>query len=149
MKKQFEDDFMEIQAELISLCLEVTQDKVDRIYAYASIEKKSTMFNAFFEKNGRVLTVNELNIDKSVAIEFLKIGTLTLEKIKKLCEYNEICAPKEIKMYYDVNFRKYYAFYEYSKSCWDNSKMSSGEAFLNWYNEIKVNIGKDSEGSET
>lgn len=102
MKKQFEDDFMEIQAELISLCLEVTQNKVDRIYAYASIEKKSTMFNAFFEKNGRILTVNELNIDKSVAIEFLKIGILTLEKIKKLCEYNEICAPKEIKMYYEM-----------------------------------------------
>lgn len=48
MKENFEDKFMEIQRGLISLCLEVTDGRIDKIFAYASIEKRSTMFNAFF-----------------------------------------------------------------------------------------------------
>lgn len=40
MSKQFEDEFMDLQSELISLCLEITEERVDKIYAYASIQKK-------------------------------------------------------------------------------------------------------------
>ena len=109
MKENFEDKFMGIQTDLISLCLEVTGSKVDKIFAYASIEKKSTMFNAFFEKDGKVLTINQLNIDRGTVMEFLKIGTTDLEKIKKKCEQNEIQTPTEIKMYYDVKTGKYNA----------------------------------------
>lgn len=64
MKKNFEDKFMDIQSDLISLCLEVTEGKVDKIFAYVSIEKKSSMFNAFFQQEGNVLTINQLKIDK-------------------------------------------------------------------------------------
>jgi hypothetical protein len=81
MIKNFESKFMELQEGLISLCLEVTESKVDKIFAYASIEAKSTMFNAFFEKDGKVLTINLLNIDEKKMWEFLKIGTMDLGKI--------------------------------------------------------------------
>jgi len=54
MSGQFEDEFMALQSELISLCLEVTEKKVDKIYAYASIEEKSKMFNSFFEIDGEI-----------------------------------------------------------------------------------------------
>lgn len=139
MKKNFEDKFMEIQTDLISLCLEVTGSKVDKIFAYASIEKKSTMFNAFFEKDGKVLTINQLNIDRGTVMEFLKIGTTDLEKIKKICEQNEIQTPTEIKMYYDVKTGKYNADYKYDEVCSGKTGMSSGEVFMKWYNEIKEN----------
>ena len=43
----FEDDFMDLQSSLISLCLEVAGQKVDKVYVYCSIEKKSKMFNVF------------------------------------------------------------------------------------------------------
>ena len=49
MKEKFEDKFMEIQTDLIALCLEVSNSGVDKVYAYASIEKKSTMFNGIFK----------------------------------------------------------------------------------------------------
>lgn len=137
MKENFEDKFMEIQTDLISLCLEVTGNKVDKIFAYASIEKKSTMFNAFFEKDGKVLTINQLNIDRGIVMQFLKIGTTDLEMIKKTCEQNEIQTPTEIKMYYDVKTGKYNADYKYDEVCSDKTGMSSGEVFMKWYNEIK------------
>ena len=139
MKDNFEDKFMEIQTGLISLCLEVTGSKIDKIFAYASIEKKSTMFNAFFERDGKVLTINQLNIDRGIVMEFLKIGTTDLEKIKKICEQNEIQTPTEIKMYYDVKTGKYNADYKYNEVCSDKTGISSGEVFMKWYNEIKEN----------
>lgn len=139
MKDNFEDKFMEIQTGLISLCLEVTGSKIDKIFAYASIEKKSTMFNAFFERDGKVLTINQLNIDRGIVMEFLKIGTTDLEKIKKICEQNEIQTPTEIKMYYDVKTGKYNADYKYNEVCSDKTGISSGEVFMKWYNEIKDN----------
>ena len=53
MIENFEDKFMEAQTALISLCLEVTESKIDKVFAYASIEKRSTMFNAFLKKKGK------------------------------------------------------------------------------------------------
>ena len=54
MEKVFEDEFMDLQTALISLCLEVTEEKVNKVYVYCSNEKKSKMFNAFFDVNGEV-----------------------------------------------------------------------------------------------
>lgn len=140
MIENFEDKFMEVQTELISLCLEMTESKVDKVYAYASIEKKSTMFNAFFEKEGKVLTINQLNIDKRTVMDFLRIGTTDLSKIKSICEQNETQTPTEIKMYYDVKSSKYKADYKYDEICSNKTGMSAGEVFMKWYNEIKETI---------
>lgn len=137
MNRNFESDFMDIQSDLISLCLEVTQGKVDKVYAYASIEEKSMMFNAFFEKEGSILTLNQLNIDKRVMMDFLRIGTMDLEKVKRLCKENETKSPTEIKMYYDIETGKYNADYNYNEICSARTGMSSGEVFMNWYNEIR------------
>lgn len=139
MYEKFEDKFMEIQTDLISLCMEVTEGNVDKIFAYASIEKKSTMFNAFFEKNGEVVTINQLNINMKKVMEFLKVGTMDLQKVKKLCNEYEMEVPTEIKMYYDVDTRKYNADYKYDEVCSEKTGISSGEVFMNWYNELKEN----------
>ncbi len=51
MSKVFEDALMDVQSELISLCLEVVENRdIDKVYAYCSIEKKSMMFNAFLKQ---------------------------------------------------------------------------------------------------
>ena len=139
----FEDKFMEIQTELISLCMEVTGSEVDKVFAYASIDKKSRMFNAFFEKEGKVLTLNELNIVNGEAMGFLKTGTQELEKIKRVCEENQRKIPTEIKMYYDVKTGRFDAEYKYDEECLQ--KMSSGEIFMKWYEEIKGNEMKGEE----
>jgi len=115
MNSNFEEKFMEIQTDFISLCLELTESKVDKVFAYASIEKKSTMFNAFFVKSGKVYTINQLNVDRKTAMELLKIGTRDLEKIKVLCKENDTQIPTEIKMIYDRITGKYNADYKYDE----------------------------------
>ena len=49
MSKTFEDEFMDLQAECISLCLEVVGQEAEKIYAYCSIETYSKLFNAFLK----------------------------------------------------------------------------------------------------
>lgn len=144
MSKQFEDEFMDLQSEFISLSLELTKKRVDKIYAYASIEKKSKMFNAFFEVNGEIKTLNQLGINSVLIMQFLKLGTGDLDKIKTLCNEYNMPVPTELKMYYDVKSGKYNADYEYKEICSAKTGISSGEVFMNWFNEKKQELKKQS-----
>lgn len=137
MKENFEDKFMEVQSDLISLCLELTDSQVDKVYAYASIEKNSTMFNAFFERNGEILTLKQLNVESRTAMDFLRIGTGDLERIREVCQQYETQTPTEIKMFYDVKTRKFNADYQYGEVCSLKTGKSSGEVFMQWCNEMK------------
>ncbi len=137
MKENFEEQFMDIQAGLISLCLEVTNNEVDKVFAYASIEKKTRMFNAFFEKDGEILTINQLGVDEKTAFRFLRLGTSDLVKIRELCEENETETPSQIKMYYDCKTGKYDADYKYGEICTPETGLESGAVFMQWYQEVK------------
>ena len=137
MKKGFEDKFMELQSGLISLCLEITNKKVDNIYAYASIEEKSKAFNAFFSIGEDVKTLNQLGVDKDLVRQFLKIGTTDLDEVKKVCQEYEAELPTEIKMYYNVETGKYNAEFKYITICNAQTGVSAGDVFMNWMEEIK------------
>lgn len=137
MKKGFEDKFMDLQSGLVSLCLEVTENKVDKIYAYASIEKDSLMFNAFFEVDNKIETLNSLNIDAALRKQFLQTGTMDLINIKNLCQEYETPTPSEMKMFYDVKTGKYNADYEYRPIYTGENGISARKMFMNWQDEIK------------
>ena len=137
MKEGYEKKFMELQSELISLCLEVTNKKVDNIYVYASIEEKSKMFNAFFRVGGEVKTLNQLGIDKGLVRQFLKLGTTDLDEVKKICKEYEAELPTEMKMYYNVETGKYNASYKYVTVCNEQTGVSAGEVFMSWMGEVK------------
>lgn len=137
MKRGFEDKFMDLQSGLISLCLEVTENKVDKIFAYASIEKDGLMFNAFFKMNNKVETLNTLGIDKTLRREFLETGTLDLVKLKDLCLEYDTPIPTEMKMYYDVKTGKYDAKYQYTPICIGESGISARQIFIDWQEEIR------------
>lgn len=137
MGKTFEDEFLDLQSELISLSLEVTEKKVDKVYAYTSIEKNSKMFNAFFEIGGEVKTLNQLGINSKLIMQFLKMGTEDLDKVKEVCNHHNMPVPTEIKMYYEASTGKYNAQYKYNEICSATTGISAGEVFLNWISEIK------------
>lgn len=52
MGKVFEDEFMDIQVQMIALCLEFVGNEADKIYVYGSIEENSISFNAFLKYKG-------------------------------------------------------------------------------------------------
>lgn len=131
----FEDDFMDLQSSLISLCLEVAGQKVDKVYVYCSIEKKSKMFNTFFVINNKLKMLNQLGINKALIMQFLKLGTNDLEKVKNICINYDMPIPTEMKMYYDAKTGKYDAQYKYEEICSEKTGKNAGEVFLDWVSE--------------
>lgn len=138
MGKNFEDEFMELQADFVSLCLEISEQKVNKIYIYCSIEKKSEMFNAFFEIDGKVKTLNQLGVSNALIMQFLKLGTSDLEKVKSVCVKHNMPVPTEMKMLYDAETGKYNAQYKYEEICSEKTGKSAGEVFLEWLSEVKM-----------
>ena len=138
MSKVFEDALMDAQSELISLCLEVVGNQdIDKVYAYCSIEKKSMMFNAFFEVNGEIKTLNQLGIEKRLAMQFLRLGTGDLSKIKDICKTFEMPTPTEIKMSYEKKTGKFGVKYRYDEICSSQTGIGAGEIFMNWVSEVR------------
>ena len=134
MKENFEEKFMDIQSGLISLCMELTEGKMDKIYAYAYISESCTSFNAFFRKNGEIITLGKLGIDMDSMMEFLDLGADDLDLVIELFEDNEMQCPIEMKMYYDVKTGGYKADYRYD--AYDNEEdMDPDELFLKWREE--------------
>lgn len=140
MCKKFEDEYMELQASLISLCLELINNKVDKVYAYASIEEESRAFNAFYMVQGEILTLNQLGVNGKICMKFLKLGTEDLNKIVELCKKNNQPVPTEFKMIYDVNSGNYDADYKYNEICSEKTGICSGDVFDSWLKEKKEEI---------
>lgn len=129
MKKIFEDAFMELQSEYVSLCLELLGNTVEKVYIYLSIEDKSQMFNVFVKKSNTIQTLNQVVSDRALLMRFLKLGTDDIEKIQSLCKQYKVSTPTELKMTYDVKTGGYSADYQYKPVCTD---VSSGEVFMKW-----------------
>ena len=138
MSKVFEDALMEVQSGLISLCLEVVENRnIDKVYAYCSIEKKSMGFNAFFEVNGKIQTLDQLGIADGLIIQFLRLGTGDLNKVRDVCKRFERPTPTEIKMVYEKKNGKFGVKYRYDEVCSAKTGMCAGEVFDNWITEVE------------
>lgn len=140
MKRVFEDIFMDLQSEYVSLCIELVGKDVDNIYIYISIEKNSKMFNSFVKISNEIKTLNQLELDDSLIMQFLKIGTEDIEKIKEICNEYNMKVPTEMKMSYDVKTGKYNADFKYESICSAQTGVSAGEVFMQWINEKKHNL---------
>jgi len=135
--KVFEDEFMDVQSGLIDLCMEVSNGNVDKIYAYCAVGECSYMFNAFFMVSGQIKDLMELQgMTRDLAFEFLEVGTKDLISLKDLgAKYNRPI-PAEMKLYYDVPTGKFHAEYDYKPSFIKSKRVSPGEAFCAWQDEI-------------
>ena len=65
------------------------------------------MFNAFFEIDGKIKTLNQLGINNELIMQFLKLGTTDLEKVENVCINYNMPIPTEMKIYYNVETGKY------------------------------------------
>ncbi len=95
------------------------------------------MFNAFFEVDGEVKTLNLLGIVRPVSTQFLRLGTQDLSKIEDVCTRYNMRVPTEMKLSYDVKSGKYDAKYKYDEVCSLKTNKAPGEVFLEWVAEIK------------
>ena len=115
----FEDKLSEIQKDMISLALELAEDKIDTAYIYGSYENNSLSFNSFFAKDNKVYTINKLdrlgieNLTTDRMFQYLDIGISDLERLITLFQEDKKQAPTQLKMVYDNVNKKAKAQYSY------------------------------------
>ena len=98
MARVYEDEFMEVQSQIVSLCVEFAGNRADKVYAYGSIEESSISFNAFFNIDGRIKTTNNIAADPDAIWDFLDLGESDLEKIRQICIHYGKPVPTELKI---------------------------------------------------
>ena len=136
MGRVFEDEFMEAQSRIISLCVEFAGNKADKVYAYGSIEESSISFNAFFNIDGRIKTTNNIATNPDTIWDFLDLGEADLEKIRQICIHYEKPIPTELKMIYDCTNGKIDTKYKYESIASAKTGIDSSEIFMKWLEEV-------------
>mgnify|MGYP001630885857 CR=1 FL=1 len=134
----FEDAFMDAQSEIISLCLEfldLTGQDADEIYAYAYQNEHETMFNAFFKKDGTILSAGKLGSDEQ-SDAFLHVGIESVIKLVAVCKKYEHKCPNECKLIYHVTSKQFDAKYEYT-DCVAEKGISPVENLMKGKKEIE------------
>lgn len=150
--KVFEDYFSELQADMVSICLEYVFDKANKIYIYCSFEEGLLSNDFFYNINGKIVERHKLNdaivneeseddfsydisVDRQKAV--VKIINNDIKEMIKLCKQYDREMPTEIKMIYDVKTNKLTADYKYELvHTNDPNKTASSIARL-WFEQVK------------
>ena len=130
MKEGFEDVFMDLQSDYISLCLEFA-GSADKVYAYLYQSPQVRMFNAFFLTGGTIKSAGEIPSDVDVD-EFLQVGRDDVDRLLAVCAEYGHEAPHELRMVYDVGTGRYDATYGYEDYA-VRRKTSCMQEFMAWF----------------
>ena len=142
----FEDKLSEIQTDMISLALELAEDKIDTAYIYGSYENNSLSFNSFFAQDNKVYTINKLdqlgieNLTKDRMFQYLEIGISDLERFITLFQEDKKQAPTQLKLVYDNVNKKANAKYSYEIFYSNSDSLTPEDIFMELYNEVKEEV---------
>ncbi|QXE02895.1 immunity protein YezG family protein [Terribacillus sp. DMT04] len=148
--KEFEDRFTELQADMISICMEFVEDRADRVYVYASYEESIISSRFFYLINNNYVKSHRLNdaiedgvkkYDVSPERGFQVLDTINddIEKIKVLCEEFGKDMPTEMKLIFDVKSGGFKAEYKYEPVYTNHDTKTARQIADEWFEEIKSN----------
>ena len=143
MAKVFEDEFTDIQADMVSLALEALETAgtaVDKIYIYAFGTEHELFYNLFFEKDGKVCFTNHIGMSDEIIGQVLDFGMEDMEKLRKICAHYGQPAPCQLKLVYDCRSGHFDGDYGYDDL--SDSEYGSGGAFDDWVKEIAAGTGE-------
>ena len=152
MGKVFEDYFSELQADMVSICLEYVFERANKIYIYCSYEEGLVSNDFFYNINGKIVERHKLNdalvnevdeanftydisVDRQKAV--VKIINENIKAMIKLCKKYDHEMPTEIKIIYDVKANKLMADYKYELVHTDDSKKTASSIARLWFEQIK------------
>jgi len=147
MAKIFEDYFSELQADMVSICLEYVEKRADTIYIYASLEGNSIDADFFFRINGTlaqrheldIFSTNEFTYNTSDERQFAVLNILNedMNKIDELCKLYNRETPTEIKMIYDVNNNHLASNCKYDLIHSNDTDKTGMDIAEDWFDELR------------
>ena len=148
--KEYEDRFSELQADMISICMEYVQDRADKVYVYASREEGVISSSFFYLINNEYVKRHKVNdalkngderFDVSPERQFMVLDIINedVEKIEELCKEYERDMPTEMKLIYDVKSGNFKAEYKYDLIYTHDDIKTARHIADEWFEEIKNN----------
>ncbi|MDD5929668.1 MAG: hypothetical protein PUC37_07680 [Spirochaetales bacterium] len=147
----FEDEFTDLQADMVDICNEYSKGLADKIFIYAANEG-IILAHHFYCINGKVLDCQELN-ESELNIDFdvsddcqeqvLDILNEDIQKIQVLCEKNKQPVPKLMKLVYEPKTKKFNAEYKYENQTTD--EISEFDNYDAWFEEEKAKLESSSQ----
>jgi hypothetical protein len=150
----FEDRFSEIQAEMVSLCLEYADENkaedfsVDNIYIYCSCEtvEDSTWVegNLFFRVDGKLIDSHMINgaetfkdcVPEEQQDAVLDALSECIEEARKVCKEFDRPMPTEMKLVYDVKSGNLDAAYQYDLILDKGEGKTCADVLEEWYAQL-------------
>lgn len=150
MVKVFEDFFSELQADMVSICLEYVEKRAEKIFIYCSFEERVISSDFFYIINGKLLRKHKLNeeldnydfrYDTSTDRQKDVLGFLNddIEKMYKLCNKYKREMPTEIKLSYDVKKNSLQADYKYELVYSNDPVKTADDIAREWFKHIQSN----------
>jgi hypothetical protein len=148
--KEFEDRFSELQADMISICMEYVEDRANKVYVYASSEEGVISSSFFYLINDKYVEPHKLNdalengderYDVSPQRGFMVLDIINenIEKIKELCGEYEREMPTEMKLIYDVKSGGFKADLKYDLVYTHDDIKTADDIADEWFEEVKNN----------
>ena len=142
----FEDEFSELQADMVDICNEYSKGLADKIFIYAANEGM-ILAHHFYCINNKVLDCQELN-KSELNIEFdvsddcqeqvLDILNEDIQKIQSICEKYKQPVPKLMKLVYEPKTKKFNADYKYDNQTTDDISVFDNDD--KWFEEEKAKL---------
>lgn len=154
----FEDELMDVQSSLVSLCLEATEHvgrevDVRLVYIYASLEEGMASFNVFFRlADGSLPALDELVTDDDLYSQVCGLAYDDLDRLKEACsEFGGPC-PTEVRGRYDAVGGGYTSRYSYEPKVGreDGEGQSPSVIFRAWLDAVAAgddDLAGDGDGS--
>jgi hypothetical protein len=153
MSKVFEDYFSELQADMVSICLEYVENRAQKIFIYCSFEEGVISSDFFYKIANSILEGHKLNdivneiqkkynvtVDRQMAV--MDIINEDIEKIYKLCKEYKKKMPTEIKLIYDVEKNSLKAEYKYDLVYSNDPVRTADDIAMEWFEEVRLENSK-------
>lgn len=148
MNKVFEDYFSELQADMVSICMENVGKRANTIYIYCSCEENIISSSYFYNINGKIVSRSKLNdaispSDKTYDVSIARQKAVTkiinedIKKIMKVCSEYQRPMPTEMRLVYNVNENSLEAEYKYENVYSESQTKTAYDIADEWFDEIR------------
>lgn len=153
MNRVFEDYFSELQADMVSICLEYVENRAQKIFIYCSFEEGLVASDFFYKVANCILERHKLNdvvyegqekynvsTDRQLAV--MDIINQDIEEINKLCKEYKKDMPTEMKLIYDVEKNSLKAEYRYDLVYSNDPVKTADDIAMEWFESVRLENNK-------
>jgi len=147
-QEEFNGQFKELFSGMVQLAFEYVDrnsEEVNIVYVYAAMEGPSNFYNVFYQINGHLVEMHEVNsVSKQQydtgmqrMMSVLQTGTSDVSKMRSLFEDFQGKVPTQMKMEFHPNTGKFDNAISYDLFHSNSKKLTNSDIFDQWFEELK------------